>query len=120
MAHDRSIYDNNVYQIYLGPIVMPKPTKRPATKKPKMTPEQRTFADKFPGMTDDQVFQTMATIDDRKKAVVAQGGTWEDEGLLWKSLYTEAEIIRRNPGKWMKAYQEWSEAKAKNDTSDHP
>lgn len=99
---------------------MPKTPRRPSKAKPRMTPEQQAFAAKFPGMTDDEVFETMAAVEARQKTIVAQGGTWEDEGLLWKSLYTEQEIIRRNPGKWMRAYHDWSTEKAKNAAPEEP
>lgn len=65
------------------------------------------FTKLLPEMTDEGLFEAFHAIEIAKKSAKPGNGEGEQEELFLKELAAEAEIIKRNPVKMMRAYHDW-------------
>ncbi|MGA2637589.1 MAG: hypothetical protein ABSF11_07720 [Methylocella sp.] len=65
------------------------------------------FKASLPSMTDEELFQTLHSIEREKKDARAGNGEGESEDLLLKGELVEVAICIRHPDEMMRAYEKW-------------
>lgn len=81
--------------------------KDPATEKAEFTARLKAFNKSLPTVTDEELFETLRSIQRERLDARSGFGAGKSEELVRKERHLEEEISRRHPDETLRIYENW-------------